>query len=64
MSIEAPNFHYDPDHDVNDHKEWLDMDLFDLKTSIENGSTIEEAAAFLCRSTRWKTLRRRRENSA
>jgi hypothetical protein len=37
--------------DLNDGKEWSDMDLQDLRGAIEAGDTIEEAARFLCRST-------------
>ncbi|MGY3607698.1 MULTISPECIES: hypothetical protein [unclassified Bradyrhizobium] len=36
--------------DIYDGAEWTEMDIDDLKASLTNGSTIEEAAAFLCRS--------------
>ena len=36
--------------DLNDNKPWSAMDLFDLRAVLEHGSSIEEAAMFLCRS--------------
>ncbi|MGY3610123.1 MULTISPECIES: hypothetical protein [unclassified Bradyrhizobium] len=36
--------------DIYDGPEWTEMDIDDLKASLEHGSTIEEAAGFLCRS--------------
>jgi hypothetical protein len=43
-------FYYDPLHDTNDEKPWSEADVVDLKASLEHGSTIEEAASFLCRA--------------
>jgi hypothetical protein len=39
-----------PDLDLNDGKDWSAVDLFDLRTMLESGETIEEIARFLCRS--------------
>ena len=36
--------------DLNDGKEWSEMDLFDLRAAIESGETIEVVARFLCRA--------------
>ena len=36
--------------DIYDHAEWTAMDLEDLKSALEHGRSIEEAAEFLCRS--------------
>jgi hypothetical protein len=39
------------DHDTNDGKMWSEMDVADLRTCLEAGSTLEEAAGFLRRSS-------------
>jgi hypothetical protein len=36
--------------DIYDGAEWTEMDIHDLKAAIESGSSIEEAAEFLCRA--------------
>ena len=36
--------------DIYDDADWTEMDTEDLKASIEHGSSIEEAAQFLCRA--------------
>jgi hypothetical protein len=36
--------------DIYDGAEWTDMDIDDLKAAIKHGSSIEEAAEFLCRA--------------
>jgi hypothetical protein len=36
--------------DIYDSAEWTEMDIEDLKAAIEHGSSIEEAAEFLCRA--------------
>ena len=36
--------------DICDGTDWTEMDIEDLKAVIEHGSTIEEAAEFLCRA--------------
>ena len=36
--------------DIYDGAEWTEMDIRDLKAAIESGSSIEEAAEFLCRA--------------
>jgi hypothetical protein len=44
-----PKFHYDPEHDTNDDKEWSEMDFEDLQNSLARGGSIEDVAIFLCR---------------
>jgi len=34
--------------DIYDKAGWTEMDIEDLKSAIESGSSIEEAAEFLC----------------
>jgi hypothetical protein len=36
--------------DIYDGADWTEMDIDDLKTAIEAGRSIEEAAEFLCRA--------------
>jgi hypothetical protein len=36
--------------DIYDGADWTEMDIEDLKTAIEGGATIEEAAELLCLS--------------
>jgi hypothetical protein len=36
--------------DIFDGAEWTEMDIEDLKASIDSGCSIEEAAIFLCRA--------------
>ena len=36
--------------DIYDGADWTEMDIEDLKSAIEAGSSIEEAAEFSCRS--------------
>ena len=36
--------------DSYDGAEWTEMDIHDLDAAIESGSSIEEAAEFLCRA--------------
>jgi hypothetical protein len=36
--------------DIYDGADWTEMDIDDLKSAIESGSSIEEAAQFLCRA--------------
>lgn len=43
-------FYYDRHHDTNDENPWSDEDIEDLKDSLKHGSTLEEAASFLCRA--------------
>ena len=45
----VPQFYYDPERDTNDHKEWSDMDLEDLRNTLARGGSIEDVAIFLCR---------------
>jgi len=44
-----PRFHYDPEHDTNDNKEWSELDLEDLRHIVARGGSIEDVAIFLCR---------------
>ncbi|MDI4231472.1 hypothetical protein OZ411_01415 [Bradyrhizobium sp. Arg237L] len=36
--------------DIYDHKEWTEMDIEDLTDAMNNGTPIEIAAEWLCRS--------------
>ncbi len=36
--------------DIYDGADWTEMDIDDLKSAIEGGASIEDAAEFLCRS--------------
>lgn len=36
--------------DIYDGTEWTEMDIKDLKSEIESGRSIKEAAEFLCRA--------------
>ena len=36
--------------DIYDGADWTEMDIEDLKAAIESGSSIEDAAEFLCRA--------------
>jgi hypothetical protein len=36
--------------ELYDGADWTEMDIDDLKATIETGSSIEEAAQFLCRA--------------
>jgi hypothetical protein len=36
--------------DIYDGAEWTEMDVDDLKAAIAAGSSVEEAAQFLCRA--------------
>ena len=36
--------------DIYDGADWTEMDIEDLRASIEGGASIEDAAEFLCRS--------------
>jgi hypothetical protein len=36
--------------DINDGAEWSEMDIADLKGAVAYGSSLQEAAEFLCRS--------------
>ncbi len=35
---------------IDDHKPWSAMEVFDLRNSLEQGESIEQVAAVLCRS--------------
>ena len=36
--------------DLYDDAEWTEMDIDDLRSAIEGGASIEQAAEFLCRA--------------
>jgi hypothetical protein len=36
--------------DIYDGADWTEMDIDDLQAAVESGSSIEEAAQFLCRA--------------
>jgi hypothetical protein len=45
--------------EIYDGAEWTEMDIDDLKAAIANGSSIEEAAQFLCRADSVVDVRRK-----
>jgi hypothetical protein len=45
--------------DIYDGAEWTAMDVEDLRTEIEHGRSIEEAAQFLCRADCVDEVRRK-----
>src|ERR1700704_1241190 len=54
-----PEFHYAPQHDTNDDKEWSEMDFEDLQNTLARGGSIEDVAIFPCRRGGWSRARRR-----
>jgi hypothetical protein len=36
--------------DIHDGAPWTEMDIEDLKTAVDHGCSIQDAAEFLCRS--------------
>jgi len=56
-----PQFYYDPERDTNDHKEWSDMDLEDLRNTLARGGSIEDVAIFLCREGSQDEVRKKAE---
>jgi hypothetical protein len=47
--------------DVNDGKEWSEMDISDLTSELQQGASIEEAAEFLGRRGTMNDVRRKAE---
>jgi hypothetical protein len=47
--LERPVMHYG-EPNLNESKDWSEMDLFDLKNSIARNTPAAEIADFLCRS--------------
>jgi hypothetical protein len=47
--------------DIYDRADWTEMDIDDLNAAIESGSSIEEAAQFLCRADSVKDVARKCE---
>ena len=47
--------------DVYDGEPWNEMDVEDLTADLKHGSTIEDAAAHLCRSGTVEDVRRKAE---
>jgi hypothetical protein len=45
--------------DIYDGAEWTEMDVEDLKSAIEHGASIEEAAEFLCRAGSFEEVRQK-----
>jgi hypothetical protein len=56
-----PDMSEQPIQDINDGKPSSEMDLFDLRNSLAYGESIEELAAFLCRSGTVEEVRRKAE---
>ena len=47
--------------DINDTKEWSDMDIADLRNHAANGASLGETSAFLCRSDAFEVARKAKE---
>jgi hypothetical protein len=47
--------------DLNDGKDWSDMDIADLKNHVRRGATLEETATFLCRGDHFEVARKSKE---
>lgn len=47
--------------DLNDGKEWSQMDIFDLRNSVAYGLSLSEVAQFLCRGGTLDDVRRKAE---
>jgi|ERR1700704_117812 hypothetical protein len=47
--------------DINDGTEWTEMDLRDLRSSLEHGDSIEKVTEFLCRQGTPDEVRRKAE---
>jgi hypothetical protein len=45
--------------DIYDGAKWTEMDIDDLKAAIATGSSVEEAAQFLCRADSVEDVRRK-----
>src|SRR5215467_7698290 len=50
-----------PVKDIYDREPWTEMDVRDLISSLKSGSTIEDAAHYLCRSGTVDDVRRKAE---
>jgi hypothetical protein len=50
-----------PIRDLNGGKPWSEMDLSDLRNSLDYGRSIEEVAGFLCRSGIVEEVKRKTE---
>jgi hypothetical protein len=44
--------------DINDAKEWSEMDIADLKNHVAQGASLAETSEFLCRSDTFEVARR------
>src|ERR671934_296266 len=60
-SCTCPSYERTSDSRCDDGKPWSEMDLFDLRTSLAYGRSIEEVADFLCRSDTVEEVRRKAE---
>lgn len=49
------------DPDINDGKEWSEMDIADLKNHVAHGASLEETSEFLCRSDTFEVARKAKE---
>ena len=45
--------------DIYDGADWTEKDIDDLKAAIQSGSSIEEAAQFLCRADSFDDVARK-----
>ena len=47
--------------DINDGKEWSEMDIADLKNHVAHGASLRETSEFLCRGDEFEVARRAKE---
>ena len=47
--------------DINDDKEWSEMDIWDLKNHVAQGASLRETSEFLCRSDTFEVARKAEE---
>jgi len=47
--------------DLNDEKEWSEMDIWDLKNHVAHGASLAETSKFLCRSDEFEVARKANE---
>jgi hypothetical protein len=61
MAVVIPKveWHYQPDQDANDGREWTEMDIDDLRHALAHSGTVESAARLLCRWGTKEDVRRK-----
>jgi hypothetical protein len=47
--------------DINDAEEWSEMDIWDLKNHVAQGTSLAETSEFLCRGDTFEVARKAKE---